>query len=467
MKIYVKDNNVLQYKDKLENIDIDIEVEDIEKRHVYLGDNGVGKSFTLRMFAKAAYLYSAHGRSARHEVDKQRIMQNMIDVCVGSRYDGEASPEHYYLIQHVSSYHPESSNEGLPQTIDDDVRRVLEVGKVLQEMEIPYCLKLGLKAKEFFEKYNIIYYSNSQFPSNDTFFYERASSFRTGDVDYVFWMLFRGVFDPGKYEIHVWKNNSSPFNSRQNKEEYLDHIKRTISSDDFIEKIRYKYRHVFNYYSGELRNILLQSKLYNQIEPFFLKDEKFPVFIFQLEKMDISDYIAFLLLHEADSSFNYELHVVVNSKAVPLSKLNSGERYLLTLKCLEKVYKDPFRKTLIIVDEPENSLHLKSLHEIIRSERSNCLFWVATHSPAYAMSLLDKDPNNVVLHVMSKEDGKLKEELCNESNLPNLSLDNIAAEFFSYSPFLEKFESINSEISSDNMISIDEFYRQINELKDN
>lgn len=466
MKIYLKDNNVLKYKDKLENIDIDLDMEDAEKRHVYLGDNGVGKSFTLRMFVNAAYLYSAHGFSARHDVDAQRIIQNMIDVGLGYRDVGKACPD-CYLIQRDSYYHPEQDGENISQNMEDDVRKVLEVGKILQEMKIPYCLKIGLKAKDFFEKHNIIFYSNSQFPSNDTFFYERASSFRTADVDYAFWMLFRGAFENDKYEIHVWKNNSSPLNSILNKKEYLDNIKQKIRADDFIDRVRYKYRNIFNFYLGDLRNILLQSALFSKIEQFFLKEEKFPMFIFKLEKMNIYDYITFLLLHEIDASFNYELYVIIDNKSTPLSKLNSGERYLLTLKCLELIYRDSTRKTLIIVDEPENSLHLKSLDEIIKSEKGDSLFWVATHSPAYAMSLLAKDPNNVVLHIMSKENGKLKEELCNESNLPNLSLDNIAAEFFSYSPFLEKFESINSEISSDNMISIDEFYRQINELKDN
>ena len=176
-----------------------------------------------------------------------------------------------------------------------------------------------------------------------------------------------------------------------------------------------------------------------------------------------------LLFKEADRTVNYELYNVEEGKNAPYSKLNSGKKYLLTLKCLKYVYAGSSRQTVIIVDEPENSLHLNSLQEIIGSEDGGCIFWVATHSPAYAMSLIkndidDENEDDVVLHVASKKEGLLWEEICSKELLASLSLDSIAAELFSYSPFLEKFERLNHDIDASNMISIDDFYRQLNDL---
>ena len=206
------------------------------------------------------------------------------------------------------------------------------------------------------------------------------------------------------------------------------------------------------------------------IQSFYTEGEKFPGCEIPLNSLSTYDYIAMLLFKEADITVNYELYNKENGKEAPYSKLNSGKKYLLALKCLKYVYAESKQKTVIIVDEPENSLHMNSLQEIASSEDEGCIFWVATHSPAYAMSLIKNDINDededddVVLHIASKKDGLLREEICSKELLTSLSLDSIAAELFSYSPFLEKFERLNHDIDASNMISIDEFYRQLNNL---
>ena len=89
MRIFLKDNNVLQYEQKLNVSDIEIEYAgdaDIAKKHVYLGENGVGKTFDFRMFVNTAYLYSVANPSPYHDIDAQRVMQNMIDVGIGHAY---------------------------------------------------------------------------------------------------------------------------------------------------------------------------------------------------------------------------------------------------------------------------------------------------------------------------------------------------------------------------------------------
>lgn len=466
MKIYIKDNKVLRYEDKLEHADIEMGVSDIEKRHVYLGENGVGKTFDFRMFVNTAYLYSINDHSPNNDYDTQRVMQNMVDVGVGTLNETLPSNE-YCLIKHFASFHSEE-DQNAPlhmQSGSDDVNEALLAGaKLLKKLDSSFYLKIGPSAKKFFDCYNVIYYSNSQYPSNDTFFSGNASSFRADDIDPIFWMIFRNIPEKEFYKIRLWKNNSMQMLGSKSLEEIFS----VIFSDRFLSSIRYKYRNILNFVNLDLKSTVGYARIMRTIQSFYTEGEKFPGCEIPLNSISIYDYIAVLLFKEADATVNYELYNIEDGKEAPYSKLNSGKKYLLALKCLKHVYAGSGRQTVIIVDEPENSLHLNSLQEIVGSEDDGCIFWVATHSPAYAMSLIkndiDGEEDDVVLHIASKKEGLLREEICSKELLASLSLDSIAAELFSYSPFLEKFERLNRDIDASNMISIDEFYRQLNDL---
>ncbi len=473
MKIYIKDNNVLQYEDKLEHVDVEmdgIDDIDVKKRHVYLGENGVGKTFDFRMFVNTAYLYSINDHSPNNDYDTQRVMQNMVDVGVGTLNETHRSND-YYLIKHFASFHSEE-DQNAPlqmQSGSDDVNEALLAGaKLLKKLDSSFYLKIGPSAKQFFDQYNVIYFSNSQFPSNDMFFSKRASSFRADDVDPIFWMTFRNIPEKEFYKIRLWKNNSMSLLGSKSLEEIFS----TISSERFLSDVRYKYRKIFNYINFDLQEVFDNAPIMKTIQSFYTEGEKFPGCEIPLNSLGVYDYIVMLLFKEADATVNYELYNIEDGKEAPYSKLNSGKKYLLALKCLKHVYAGSSQQTVIIVDEPENSLHLNSLQEIVGSEDGGCIFWVATHSPAYAMSLIkneiegeeDDDEDDVVLHIASKKEGLLREEICSKELLASLSLDSIAAELFSYSPFLEKFERLNQNIDASNMISIDEFYRQLNDL---
>lgn len=466
MKIYIKDNNVLKYENKLEHADIEMDISDIDKKHVYLGENGVGKTFDFRTFVNTAYLYSINDRSPNNDYDTQRVMQNMVDVGVGTLNKTPPSNE-YCLIKHFASFQSENAQEVPLQTQseDNDVNNVLLTGaKLLKKLDSSFYLKIGHHAKEFFEHYNVIYYSNSQYPSNDPFFSKRASSFCANDIDPIFWMIFRNIPEKEFYKIRLWKNNSVSMLGGKSLEEIFS----TISSESFLSDVRYKYRKIFNYINFDLKDVFDNASIMRTIQSFYTEGENFPGCEIPLNSLSIYDYIAMLLFKEADRTVNYELYNVEEGKNAPYSKLNSGKKYLLALKCLKYVYAGSSRQTVIIVDEPENSLHLNSLQEIIGSEDGGCIFWVATHSPAYAMSLIkneiEGEEDDVVLHIASKKEGLLQEEICSKELLASLSLDSIAAELFSYSPFLEKFERLNHDIDASNMISIDDFYRQLNDL---
>lgn len=468
MKIFLKDNNVLSYREKLTNVDISIEPCDVEKRHVYLGTNGIGKTFCFRMLSNTAYLNSIQDHSPYHDFDTQRIIQNMLDVGIGSRNE-EKSSEYYKIIKHTSVYYDESldSDVGSLLDVDEDAKNVLIAGKILKGMETPYCLKIDVQLKKFLDTYNIVYYSNSQYPSNDTFFSERASSFRSIDVDHAYWMVFKDLSEKNDYGMRVWKNNSYSSLKKQNKKEVFEHLKKEMSKNDFINSVRYTYRNILNFYGTIHIDKILNCRVVKDIEKIFLDVQKFPIIFYELNKLSVEDYIFLILLKELDKTFNFELYKKIKGNLVPISKLNSGERYLLTLKCLESIYNSSHKKTLIIVDEPENSLHLMSLKEIVKSENNGCIFWVATHSPAYAISLINELQDDVILHVFSKENDKLEEHIYNKEMMSSLSMDSFASEFFSYSPFLDKFEEMNFHISEKNMIGIDEFYERLNKLRDN
>ena len=265
----------------------------------------------------------------------------------------------------------------------------------------------------------------------------------------------------------------------QKRKEAFDLFLKKLSLESFCEEVQYKYRNIFNYCHFDIGVLKRKVKLLKLMDQFFFSKQDHPGIEMPLESMDVYDYLAITLFKEADKSINFELYYTdEKGQTYPLSKMNSGRKYILVLKCLKSVYKDDRdHKTVIIVDEPENSLHLSSLIEIIESEDENCVCWVATHSPAYAKSLIsvnrnddeneETPENDVVLHIATKQENVLKEEICNDKILPDLSLDTIAADFFSYSPFIEKFEQLNRHIDERNMISIDEFYRQLNELRGN
>lgn len=79
---------------------------------------------------------------------------------------------------------------------------------------------------------------------------------------------------------------------------------------------------------------------------------------------------------------------VINSKdeIVPLAKLSSGEQNLLILY-YEMIFSIK-RNSLLLIDEPENSLHVEWLGNMLEDYQKmaiamNCQFIVATHSPVF------------------------------------------------------------------------------------
>lgn len=97
------------------------------------------------------------------------------------------------------------------------------------------------------------------------------------------------------------------------------------------------------------------------------------------------------------------------SESVTLEDLSSGQWQLLN--SLVNLSVNSLNDTLVLIDEPENSLHPKwqtdflSLVRRMLSHRRGCHVIIATHSPLIAASLLPHDGNLVRFYRASNDDG--------------------------------------------------------------
>ena len=468
MRFYIKDNVVYKNKETIKNIDFEIFNPNLGEKNIYIGENGVGKTFHLHIVSSLAYLASDYRITPVQDYDRQRVIQDLADAEIGDMFDSRQADEEC-LIQHHTSYYSDEKKENASVServsdFDEDVRKALKIGaKMTQALDRHYCVKIGPVAKSFFDANNVIYYSNSQFPSNVTFFSKSASSFQAEDVDVGFWMLYRNLKEKSHLKIKIWLNNS--LGSKDCSE-----IMNVFKTQGWHDKIKYKYRKIFNFYEGRVfSSFETGNNFFGWIVNWIEKNRNSfsPSYEFPFEQIDengdkhyfpVDFYLIILMLKEYFETFNYEVYY----DDIPLSKLNSGKRYLLALDCLENVYNDG-KNTVLIIDEPENSLHL-SIQEKIAESKVNTL--VATHSPAFAMSIMSRYPNEFKLHILKKDSDRfLKEEIVEDNYLDNNSLDSMAAEFFFYSPFLERWNELNGHINKGNLIDVNEFYRDLEKLK--
>ena len=407
-------------------------------------------------------LYSVTDQSPVHDYDTQSVIQNLINVNIGKISDKREQSNALAIVHFTSYQNPENKEEAKnsdsDETIDDDVASALKIGaKLIKALDSYHYIKIGPDVKQFFDTTNVIYYSNSQFPSNEKFFSEEASSFDATNIDVPFWMLYRNLSSKAQFEVKLWMNNSLNYID-------FDSIKKKLCSEDFQEHIKYVFRHIFNFYKGPFFDNILDTNLFLEIEKINTKaknnKEKFPYILLKMENLCVEDYLVLLALKDCINSFNFEIYY----NSIPYTKLNSGCRYTLALECLKNIC-DNRKNTLLIIDEPENSLHL-TVQKEIAEKRDNLEVMIATHSPAFAMSLMNENPDQFILHILSRNSDKvLKDEIIKDNYLKTFSLDEVAAEFFAYVPFLDEWDKINPNINEENMIDINKFYDEIKELE--
>lgn len=166
------------------------------------------------------------------------------------------------------------------------------------------------------------------------------------------------------------------------------HIKQERIYRDVVNKIA-----EFKKYGlvGELGVVSNLGVHYNQVLKLYLKDlyekllslEPFYQKLHTFDKLVTSKELSYKrLLFEHDS-----MKVVNdNGKEIPIYKLSSGEQNLIVL-CYKMVFELDDRN-LLLIDEPEKSLHVAWLENLLDdykliSDSTGCQMIIATHSPSF------------------------------------------------------------------------------------
>lgn len=420
---------------------------------ILLGQNGSGKSFIGKTLVYLAYVYYhsaspylpnrenlAYERNQIHNMDKDQVVRSLIDANIGS-VDG-AKKDKCVAIK--------TSYNGKKRANPFD--------------ELYYNVRLGEKAKNFFRMNSIVFYSNSQFPSNDFFFSERAASFSATNVDLVFWNLKNDGTYKKKLRIALWQNKTLGLFSK--KAFSPENAKSALGSqenlDSAINSIKYVHRNIFLFDPNASVNWadIEQSRIYEILKEQHESNEKNPISFIALDNISLKEYYILLLICRRFENVNFELY----KGSIREKYLSSKERYDLVLDCLIKMN---IGSELLIIDEPENSTHLAIQKKIAQDIPSGRNILTMTHSPEFVIGLKAQSRNVHVWSIRQEGEKKVIENV--NENLITDSLDTTAADFFGFAPNLEKWKKINinqdlGNIELDKLMPLKSFYDSIKEL---
>ena len=139
---------------------------------------------------------------------------------------------------------------------------------------------------------------------------------------------------------------------------------------EFVEEYSDKYKDVLSLHLEDM------EKKLSSFDAFLEKLELFSALIYRnvLSNKDmILDYRGITIMMK-------------NGAIVPLSKLSSGEQNLIIL--YYRLVFESNSRTILLIDEPENSLHMAWLNNMLSdyikiAEATHCQILIATHSPAF------------------------------------------------------------------------------------
>jgi len=155
------------------------------------------------------------------------------------------------------------------------------------------------------------------------------------------------------------------------------------------------------------------------------------------------------------------------SNNIRLNDLSGGERTILT-KILP-LYLHDFKNGIILIDEPEISLHPNWQFQIIDlykkiAKRNNNQIIIATHSPQIVASVKQEN-----VKILIKEDGKIR-VVDSSSNTYGKRLDEVLLEVFQVNglrtPLVENKIDQLKQMLSENKYETNEFVSLLNELKE-
>ena len=411
--------------------DFDMSLEDGEswnKIEVFLGTNGIGKSFIGKVISYLAFLHANLYKP--QNLNTSKIAKALYEMGFGTLK--EDSP--IIIIGHIDGSGSNTSN---------------------------YWVNIGASAKSIFDNYSVIYYSNSQFPSNESFFSNESTSLNASNVDIVFWHIKKKIKTKNLQVCYGFDQNESVFNKENSFVENDE--KRNIPDLQTFDSMYYgTNRQVFEdlpaslCYWENLKKSTIAQNLINKAKNKDYKKEWIDI-----STLEIEDYLAILFLKNLFSDIYFE--IIYDS--IPWKVLNSFSKYKLILFCLINMSST---RTLLIVDEPENSMHL-SIQEMMVRKLSNDYKYIAmTNSPEFVNSLLNYKNKKTysINHLLKDEHKKIKCEIVDSKSIQS-SLDVIAAELFGVSPNYKKWSTLNPEpIDQSCLMNFESFYEEINDLSE-
>lgn len=509
MQIYLKsEKKIYAYHPNSVRTDCDLDItfgcEEEKSIDVIMGENGVGKSFLYQNFVYIAYLYQKHQNSNElqddfaniinrnrynNDVNSNDLQDDFADIhaVVSRLYDSGIGwirfnekkdlPQDSFHITIKTSYHPQDKSrvekeEETPSCDDEDVKEAVnQINGYKSRFARYFSIVISDRAKAFLDDYKVIFYSNTQFPSNLYLFSDKVSSFLPFDENYFILDCVRNIKYNCKMKLSYWMNFSG-----------INLFPQIKITNDFLENGKFErcLKKLNKIYKGYLRNVkkesLLESTLLNKIlekqvcaqkngyEYYFITEE------IELNEKTEKDVLLLFFLSELCGNVGFELQCeLAEGFFVPFKLLNSGEKYDLTLEKLQK-YCD--KKTVLIIDEPENSLHVCKQEEKALFDEMSSKLCLISHSPAFISGLVRRISGKTFLYLMEKNsENEIEIECMENSAVDSLSLDSISAEYLGYSPYLQKWLNVNkswldnNELVEKNMISVDEFYRRLGEAK--
>jgi ABC-type dipeptide/oligopeptide/nickel transport system ATPase component len=410
---------------------------------VLLGENGSGKSFIGKTIAYLAYIYHCSIRydsEVIRNMDKDVVIRSLLDAGIGSIDQN----------QREGCVSVKTSYNGKRRTNFFD--------------ELFYNIRIGEKACECFRSHPVIFYSNSQFPSNEFFYGEFASSFSATNVDIIFWNLKNNGNNRSKLKLSLWQNKTASLLGKGSFEpDYVQSIfsdKETLESD--LESIKYVHRNIFLFNPSVQINWedIQHSIIYQKLCEQFYSSNPNPVESIKLTELELKDYYILLLIKRKVNNVDFELL----KESVREKYLSSKERYELVLDCLLNINSNP---CIFIIDEPENSAHLKIQKKIAQDLPSNLSVLAMTHSPEFVIGLKSQSRNVNVWSIYKENGTKAVENV--SKDLITESLDVTAADFFGFAPNLEKWNEKNPrerlmDVDLNALMPIGSFYDAIKSL---
>lgn len=412
-----------------QNSDFDCSLTGAENQSVdvLLGKNGSGKSFIGKTLVYLAYVYyhsvplylshrnvAPNGSGRIHNMDIDQVVRSLDDAKIGSVDNVQKEG----CVSIKTSYNGKRRNNPYEERY--------------------YNVCLGEKAQIFFRRYSIVFYSNSQFPSNDFFFSEKAASFSATNVDIVFWNLKNNGSNRSMLQIALWQNKTLGLFGKNtfSCENARDFFGNQENLESVLSSIKYVHRNIFLFDSSATVNWaeIEQSRIYEILKRQEESGERNPIDYINLEELTLKEYYILLLVCRKFENVNFELY----KGSVREKYLSSKERYDLVLDCLINMN---MGAKLFIIDEPENSTHLSIQKKIAQDLPISSSVLAMTHSPEFVIGLKSQSRNVNVWSIYKENERKIVENV--SKGLITESLDVTAADFFGYAPNLEKWNERN------------------------